>query len=161
MKKLICGSVILFQEVCPLCKETNLSANHTFECNCGNRYKEQSIKSTKYIAVKNKRSNVQRFGKILRDMQNNHCYWCDREFDSAYLKQNKRGEYVTKTLKLHIDHKIPYAYTKNDNPDNLCASCIICNHFKHDHCFDNEDDCVDFLKHKWNKVLRNETVIFV
>lgn len=43
-----------------------------------------------------------------------------------------------KKVKPHIEHRITYSFEQSNNPDNLFASCNICNHIKRDLIFDTD-----------------------
>ena len=157
MEKIICGNITLFRLECPECGEFNLSGNNKFNCLCGCRYERFNIDSTRIICGK-KRENLLKYKKPLREKQNNKCFWCGNEIGSTILKQ-KKGEYIPRELKTHIDHIIPYSYCKNNNFENLCLSCSICNLWKHSKVFIDPDDCKLYLRHKWDKAIKNNQII--
>jgi CRISPR/Cas system Type II protein with McrA/HNH and RuvC-like nuclease domain len=96
----------------------------------------------------------------LKEKQYNKCYWCGNEIGLPILK-NKNGIHKILELKGHIDHIIPFVFCKNNNIDNLCLSCFICNRWKYSKIFDNPDDCRKYLKYKWDKAVKNNTIIII
>jgi len=161
VERIVCGDVILFREQCPDCKEYNLSGKASFSCDCGKRYTEDSVKRTRFLSLRAKRKNLRKYANVLAIIQKNSCYWCYREFGSLILKKTKNKEYVQKTLTIHVDHIIPYSYTKNNNVTNLCASCSICNFWKYNKHFLNENEISRYLIKKWEVAIKKEKIIIL
>lgn len=157
MEKLICGKIALFREICPFCQEYNLSGNPAFICtSCDAKY-TGTIDLTERILSNNKRKSLtSRQSEKIAQKQQNHCFWCDRQFGSLIIKNHK-----TIQLKIHLDHVQPYSYTKTNNQDNLIASCQICNQWKSNKIFDNVDTCKEYLTGKWNKAIRLHKIVIV
>ncbi len=76
----------------------------------------------------------------------NICYWCGRNTYSEVV--TKKGIIV---LTKHIEHKIPYAFTQKHKRDNLVVSCNLCNKFKSDIVFEDDEHVRYYLSKKWRE----------
>lgn len=155
MEKIIAGSVILFREICPKCKEYNLSGEMQFTCDCGERYIASELNSErKLIDGKIRRKNMSKIRKEIIESQGGKCYWCGRKFGVYYIKNG-----IIRTLKAVVDHIMPYGYGEDNSDKNLCASCNICNAWKSSLIFETEDDCRMYLGYKMDKSIKNGKII--
>jgi hypothetical protein len=154
VKKLIYGKVTLYEIKCKSCDELNLTSDPFGECEvCKEILQDRKIKN-KAIIVSTKRGKIS--AKLKREIkanQDNCCYWCGRMFGTLYEKNNKIN-----TLKIHYDHKVPFAYLQS-NPDfNWVGACNICNTWKSSKIFSEEGLCKDHLNNKWDKYLETEKI---
>lgn len=156
VEKLMCGGIDLYRAMCPTCQDFNLSANSNFICTTCNAEYTYGLRvdSVRMVSSVSRR---RQFGsglvRKIAKQQNNKCYWCGREFDTHIIKHDK-----IVTLTIHIDHIIPFAYSQNNTNENFVASCNICNLFKGDKVFDNNDDCVNFLTDRWRQLIKSEKI---
>ena len=159
MEKIIAGKIILYREECPECGEWNISGNKKFECTwCSLIYENQNnIKLRQLTNSRFKRLIFTRKQKeIIWQRQRGRCYWCYRKFNIWYMKRNN-----TRMLKMHMDHKMPYSYLPDNNLKNICGACSICNLFKSNKIFDSDRDCMEYLLEKWEKALRNKSIVLL
>lgn len=87
--------------------------------------------------------------------QNNKCYWCQREFGTAYIRKSE----FAKTLQPTLDHKIPYSYIKDHEKENFVAACNLCNSFKGNRMFLNKNEGQKYLKGIWNLRIKQGEII--
>lgn len=76
----------------------------------------------------------------------NICYWCGRNVYSAVL--TKKGLI---SLVKHTEHKIPYAFCQKHKQNNLVVSCSLCNSFKADKVFEDDEQTRYYLSKKWRE----------
>ena len=157
MERIICGKITLFREICPRCKEYNLSGESKFICNCGQKYNGTLLNRTRIEAVNKRRKHLKKYEKILKLKQKNKCYWCGRDFGRLYLKK-QNSEFKLRELKAHVDHIIPFSFEQRDEIDNLCASCSVCNLWKSSKMFEKEEECKIYLKRKWETAIEDGKV---
>jgi hypothetical protein len=67
--------------------------------------------------------------------QDNCCLYCGQELGSIRFRG---AEPIT--LRLHWDHRIPYAYARNNYDYNYVAACHICNVIKGSRVFESLDE---------------------
>ncbi len=154
MKKLVYGNVVLYEIICKHCKEKNLVGNPFEKCSiCKIQLTDKKIKNVKVIVTAKRKNRVSaEVKKRIQKEQDGLCYWCDRPFGVPYIKNNKISK-----LKIHYDHKIPFSYTQNNEDDNFVGACNICNQAKSSFVYDNESDCKNYLKEKWEqKIAKGE-----
>jgi 5-methylcytosine-specific restriction endonuclease McrA len=72
--------------------------------------------------------------------QRHNCYWCGAKLGSWVIYRSKPT-----LLKVHFDHVLPHSHGGSSHPSNMVASCHICNLWKGNNVFDDEEDCQDFL----------------
>ena len=142
MKKLICGNVNLFQEICPSCGELSLYGLKNPFCECGYDFILKKEKSVEYVCKAKKRRKIN--SKPYLKKQDNKCYWCGREIGSFLIRYNK-----VIILRVHMDHVLPYSFIQSNPKENYVASCHICNSFKSSKIFATESECRLFLLKRW------------
>ena len=79
------------------------------------------------------------------------CFWCGHTFGSSYKRRRSNHQLDQGVLTIEWDHKIPYVYSQDGRPENIVASCQLCNGFKGSHYFDSTKDGKTFLKERWIK----------
>ena len=155
--KAIYGKVRIVRHLCPNCGNHILSNQKAFICDvCDYSGKDNETKGYKIIVPPLGYRNwpCVEIRKKLLEIQKNKCYWCERKFDTPYIK-NGRFKY----LKIHWDHKIPFSYEQANRDENWVASCNICNQFKYNFMFKYEKDCKRYLLKKWDEYLSLELII--
>jgi 5-methylcytosine-specific restriction endonuclease McrA len=63
--------------------------------------------------------------------QDYRCFYCERAFHSVVLRYSRPIP-----LKIHWDHFVPYAYSRDNSAVNFVAACHVCNAIKSDICFE-------------------------
>lgn len=79
------------------------------------------------------------------------CAYCERAFGSNFVAKNKLV-----ILRLHWDHKVPYAYSQNNHDVNFLPSCHKCNGWKSSLIFREIDDVRVYVSAKWEALLKCE-----
>ncbi len=82
----------------------------------------------------------------LRELQENCCFYCGRRFGSWVYRGFKLV-----WLRVHFDHVVAYAYSRNNYPDNFVAACHICNGLKGSKLFETVDEAKAYLLQRWEK----------
>ena len=81
-------------------------------------------------------------------LQNNRCYWCDREFETSVVSPSN----TLYVLHPQWDHYIPFSYTNKNDDDQFVASCIRCNCHKSSYIItssEKEEELRKYLKIRW------------
>ena len=157
VEKVFYGKVIMFRTNCPKCKETLFEPKLHFKCDvCSLQFQGivTSLRTEVDRPRKKKPSPIIR--EQILDQQGFKCYWCYREFDTIYLRYNSIS-----TLSINWDHVIPYAYSNSNADENFVAACSVCNSFKSSKIFDNDEQCKNYLKQRWDKHLRLRKIVFL
>lgn len=81
--------------------------------------------------------------RILKQ-QGDVCLYCSRSF-GALVALNGRE----RILRLQWDHRLPYAYSFNNQDDNFAAACHVCNAWKSDLVFQTLEEARIHLALKW------------
>lgn len=82
---------------------------------------------------------------MILKLQEGRCFYCDQLFG---LRRYGRS------MKLHWDHKVPYAYSQNNTTDNFVAACATCNMWKGALMFDTIEQARVYLAGKWEHQIR-------
>ena len=155
---LLAGKVNLIRVYCNSCEDFALidpSQDTCPYCGLTIYYNDfMNIKKRKITTNSQKRSNLSKTVKlnILID-QNFKCYWCGREFGQEVYRKKKFS------LKYHFDHVLPYAYCGHNGLSNFVASCSVCNQWKSDKVFKNEEICREFLVKKWENGIKSGHIL--
>lgn len=81
---------------------------------------------------------------LMLQAQDYRCFWCDQRFgDFVRLKGRDRQ------LKVHWDHKVPFAYSADNSERNFVASCHVCNIWKRAMMFNTIEECRLYLHSMW------------
>ncbi len=139
----IYGSVRIKRVFCDGCKSMTLVVDGIKQC-CENEENSSPETVYKMSGSHGKRFRHKRLDKqkIIKD-QNNTCPYCGNQFGFFYLRQGK----TIKSM-IHIDHKIPFSFSQNNNRDNRIACCSLCNIFKSDRIFDDFNELKEYLSEK-------------
>lgn len=144
MKKLLYGATTLYQEICPECREKNLSTDENFTCTyCGYNYNNQNknIKTEIRCTHKKRKHHISKeIRENIRSSQDNKCLICGKEFGSSVIHRNK-----LKTLKMVIDHFVPVTFMNIHREDNFIGLCYLCNIIKYNRNFNNLDEAKDYV----------------
>jgi 5-methylcytosine-specific restriction endonuclease McrA len=79
--------------------------------------------------------------------QEYRCFYCFQQFGTRVLIKNK-----LRTLVVHWDHLVPYAYARNSSIENFVAACSICNGWKSSLVFQTVDEARLYIDRKWESV---------
>jgi hypothetical protein len=150
MKRVIVGSITLYQNKCPQCKEKLLTGNPYPKCDCGYQLQKRRGKGFDIVVKPKRRKFSKEFRERLKEKQDNMCYWCGREF----------GEYIVRKFKvmrltMWVDHNKPFIKTGNNEDDNIVAACKMCNIWKHSIMFPDDESCRAFLLGKWKGAIKS------
>lgn len=141
----IYGNVPLQRAYCSECDSYAIVKNGILQC-CGNPC---DITPLKYERMSNpdavrKAPSKSAQDKILQD-QEDCCFYCGVRFGSVRHRDGKPF-----LIRIHWDHKLPYAYSQNNSNGNFVASCHVCNQMKSDKIFQTVDEAQIYLKNKRN-----------
>ena len=141
-----CGGVRLARIYCKKCDEYQLVKTNIKLCpDCRTRFDRDGDITLRKIGHISKRVNISReYKEFLIDKQNGLCYWCDRKLGFFYMRNG-----VVKKSSNHADHIIPYSYLQANPEDNWAIACNLCNLFKSNKYYDNQQDIRDYLKARW------------
>ena len=134
------GSVMLERSYCPHCQGMTIVKNDTYVCcgkpikDIGNIYYSRSAET----GPRHKPTRRERF-EILK-AQDYCCFYCHQEFHSVHTHHAKPLK-----LKIHWDHRIPYAYSGDNQASNFVAACQVCNGIKSAHIFTTAEEAQSFL----------------
>ena len=147
----------MFRCKCPSCDDIIFQDSMNFNCDICKMNFSGTLDSLRIEVANLKRKYPSRKLKdqILCE-QNYECYWCEREFYLSYFRYNS-----IKSLLPNYDHILPYSYSYSNPDDNFVAACNVCNSFKSSHVFENETLCREYLKRKWDKVLKKGSIVFL
>ena len=162
VKRSIIGGNTWYITECPECNDTNTLYENKkelkYDCeNCGCNYIGE-IKKTTVVVAKTKKARKVLSGKAkkyLIELQENCCYWCHREFN-IYIWDNKRKK--ARQMSPVFDHYKAFAFSFNNNLENYVATCPVCNAFKSDMHFEDENDFRQLLEYRWNKALDKKEI---
>lgn len=155
MEKIYVAGVLLYREKCPNCGEFDMRGDTEFVCfSCGEEYGpnleifESSMQGVNRIKPKKStRENIS-------ISQGNRCYWCGREFGSTIFRKGN-----TVPLRETTDHIIPVSYRTDNHKRNICTSCQICNSFKSDLLFADDDHCREYVLNRWENMIKRHIII--
>ena len=136
------GDVQMERMYCEQCKEMCLVVKGRKQC-CDRPTKTRVSKAcVEYITPPEKRriSLSKKQKKAMIEDQGNRCFYCLREFGSAYLRNG-----VVKSLKVHFDHINPYVMTYNNQKENYVASCNVCNLLKSSKVFSTIEEIREYV----------------
>ena len=157
VEKVFYGKVIMFRTNCPKCEETLFEPNLDFKCDvCACQFQGIVTSLRTEVDRPRRKKPSPKLQEQILDQQGSKCYWCNREFDTIYFRYNS-------VLKLSVnwDHVIPYVYSYSNADENFVAACSICNSFKSSKIFENDEQCKDYLKQRWDKHLRLRKIVFL
>ena len=144
----IYGNVKILRGICRSCGTTAFIEDGRLAC-CGAR---ANVEPSRYVRVsepdfERKRPSVLVQKQILNE-QGNLCYYCLRRFgQEVYYRGRRRAT----TLRIHWDHKVPWIFSQNNNPENFVAACHICNGIKSDKCFTDVDTARVYIAGRWQE----------
>jgi 5-methylcytosine-specific restriction endonuclease McrA len=137
------GSVALERGYCNNCKSMAIIKGGKFQC-CGSPVQDVPSKFERMSEPLFARKTPTKADKDrIVNQQGNQCFYCGVTFGSFRFR---RG--LPFTIKIEWDHKLPFAYSQNNQTDNFVASCHVCNHIKSDHLFQTVDEARVYLSDK-------------
>ena len=153
MKKIICGDIVLFKQYCPVCQEYVLVGKKNYFCECGYNFNDEIITETRILCTSKRKHFSLKIRNQIKERQNNCCFWRGIDFDTLL-----KVDYKIIKIKMHLDHVNPYAYTQNNELDNLVGSCHRCNGHKSSHMFENNDETRKYLINMWEQDIKRNHV---
>ena len=138
MKKVIkslYGSIALHKSYCPKCKKYSFIQDNKLAC-CD--YLISELPNYEFIKRESEGETFRsiiplKVRKEVLQKQENKCIYCDINLINGYIWNVKRSRY--QKVKIHFDHFISWNYSRNNEEQNIVASCDICNHIKYDKYF--------------------------
>lgn len=126
----IYGNTVLQKVWCEDCECETFVRDKRKVC-CGGLVYEEPIRYVRESEPEFVRHIPTKFeqARILNE-QDGRCLYCDQRFGQT---KHRKGKPLK--LKLHWDHKLPYAYSADNRASNFAASCQICNGIKSDLIF--------------------------
>lgn len=147
------GNVRLLRAWCDECGGYAFILSGEFAC-CGKihasspppkKYKRMSEPVQKRHGISNEDKT-----KKLKN-QDFRCFYCLRLFgDTVWLISGAR------TLKIHWDHMVPFAYSQNNHEKNFVAACQLCNLWKSSMMFQTVDEARIYLNGIWTDRLQKD-----
>ena len=139
------GNVRIPRIWCSECKGMTLVINDVKQC-CDEGLKAQYDKKKIICEVTNKR-RIPKYKEQQRilEIQQNKCLYCNKEFGTPYFRNGKLS-----FLKLHFDHLVPYAYSRN-NKMNFVAACNVCNGLKSSKVFETVEEVFYYVEYNRKK----------
>lgn len=145
--KAIYGNVELERMYCKECQSMTFVIDEIKSC-CGELAVKKIGKHIEYII--NPRDKRKRLSKAEKEeilnVQDGNCFYCGNKFGSLYT----RGSYIG-TLTVHWDHVVPFSFSRNNNQENIVASCNVCNLYKSNRMFDNVEELRKYLKSRFEQ----------
>jgi len=138
------GNVQIPKAYCKICKAWSFVVDKRLVC-CDIPLKDNKPKIFLRVSepdCKRKRISEHLKKKILKE-QNNLCFYCESYIYGFTHRHGKRIK-----LRLHFDHQVPYAYSQNNNTENIVASCHVCNGIKSSFCFQTVEEAVIYIMGK-------------
>ena len=137
------GNIALERGYCKECDTTAFVRNGKLAC-CGAEFSKVPDKYYRVSGSPQGRKTPPAAEKrrILEE-QENKCFYCDVEFDSLRWRNGRAIR-----IKLHWDHKLPYAYSQNNHTSNFVAACHVCNGIKSDKVFQTVEEAQIYLQDK-------------
>lgn len=124
-KVVLFGNVSMLRGYCSKCKTHALIIDGVLQC-CDTKIETIDANS---LHRESEAKGARAFGKLLKkelvELQNNKCIYCEKEFDSYVMRNNKFIQ-----LKVNIDHFVPWTFVENTKKINAVAACQICNGIK-------------------------------
>lgn len=134
------GNIALERGYCKDCGTTAFIKNGVLAC-CGTEINKTpdkfyrvsgSPQHRKLPPVKDRQRKLEE--------QENKCFYCDVEFDSIRWRKGRAIR-----IRIHWDHKLPYAYSQNNHSENFVAACHVCNAIKSDKVFQTVEEAQIYL----------------
>lgn len=124
------GNVSLQRAFCKTCKDYSFIREGKFLC-CGARFGDtpKSFVRVSEPAAKRKTPTTNEKRRILSE-QDGRCFYCGVRLGSIRTRNGKSF-----MVKIHWDHKMPFAYSQNNHAGNFVAACHVCNGIKSSHIF--------------------------
>jgi len=131
---------------CDKCKSWTLVIDGRTAC-CDTKIEFRSKKIKVICEPMNKRRQPSpKEKKEILENQNYKCIYCQKKFGTLYIKKGKKG-----ITKIHWDHFIPFAYSRNNYAYNFVAACNICNEYKYSLLFQTLEEAQIYLLNKINE----------
>lgn len=137
------GRVFVLRSRCPKCKQQALIIDGKMAC-CGTPANNPGeYKKKREAATERRRVNLTQLRKkdIILE-QDNKCFYCGLPFGSEVWTP-KNGNILLAPM---FDHVICWAYSGNSRPENMVASCRLCNNLKGSKLFENKEDAIEYIK---------------
>ncbi len=140
------GNTLLKRGRCPECGGTSFVQDGVSAC-CHATIEFETSRTRRMSSARDRRKgpSVQR-KQELRELQGGCCFYCGRRFGSYVYRGFKLV-----WLRVHFDHVVAYAYSRNNYPDNYVAACHICNGLKGSKMFETVDEAKAYLLQRWEK----------
>ena len=132
--KAMYGRVGLLKAYCDRCKGTYFVIDGVYQC-CDKKTIRiyTKVKTKRYSEGESKRTKIKMTTKKeIVEKQKNKCIYCNCNLD-GFIWFEKNNAY--RKVKIHFDHFISWNYSRDNNKNNLVASCQICNLLKSDKYF--------------------------
>ncbi|MCJ2531206.1 MAG: HNH endonuclease [Candidatus Thermoplasmatota archaeon] len=140
------GNVVLRRSRCPECGDTSFVLDGVSAC-CHATIDFETSRSRRMSDARDRRKGPsQQRKREIRELQEECCFYCGRRFGSYVY----RGFNLV-WLRVHFDHVVAYAYSRNNYSDNFVAACHICNGLKGSKMFETVDQAKAFLLLRWEK----------
>ena len=143
------NGIALDQDYCKRCKQYSFLDEFGDLVCCG---VPPTIQAEREVVTKNtktynkNRSRKPIHLKVVRrvlERDNYKCYICGCDLNNDYYTSPKM-DFMEK-VQITIDHRIPYTFELGHNPDNLFASCNMCNVIKQDFIFDSDVQMREYI----------------
>lgn len=135
------GNVAIGRGYCTDCETTAFIQDGKLAC-CGKEYTKVPKKFHREAGAPQRRKLPPKAARerILEE-QENCCFYCGVEFGELRWKKGRAVR-----IKLNWDHKLPYAYSQDNNTTNFVAACHVCNGIKSSRVFQTVEEAQIYLQ---------------
>lgn len=138
------GGVAINREFCKVCNAYSLVVDGKLVCCDKNATEEaDTCKREIQVGIVDRHDIPDSIKKAINIEQGGRCLYCDREFGSVVYRHGKPI-----VLRLHYDHKAPWAYVGVHTRRNICAACHVCNLIKSDMIFQTVEEASIYILSK-------------
>jgi 5-methylcytosine-specific restriction endonuclease McrA len=151
MERAIYGNTTLYRGQCGCCGEVSFVKDGRSVCCDEPAVKRDRAKRVRESQPRFKRRRPTKAdqARILTEQQN-RCFYCGNDF-GVVAERTGNGKPRLEPLAVRWDHWEPFSHSANNNPDNFVAACQVCNAYKSNLIFDDQDAARLVLLRKWEK----------
>jgi 5-methylcytosine-specific restriction endonuclease McrA len=137
------GNVALERGYCNKCKAMAIIKHGFFQC-CDSPVENTPTKFERMSEPYCGRKTPTKADKDkIINQQDNRCFYCDVTFGSIRFRNG-----LPFVIKIEWDHKLPFAYSQNNQTENFVASCSVCNRMKSSNIFQTVEEAQVYLQGK-------------